>query len=263
MQNNIMIINRNYQDINPLQVGSEDCAPSHSYGPTIRTYYLIHYVVSGKGRFCCPDKEYCLGAGDLFLIPPDEVMFYQADQKQPWSYIWVGFESVLPLADLFARRTVHAPESKKLFDEMKNCHQYGEMAEMYVCSKIFELLALLKGEERLNSTMRYALQAKNIIETQYDRDLSVNYLCDVLGLERSYFSKIFKQVHGVSPQQYLVSFRLSKAAELMRCQHCTPSQAAAYCGYTDLINFSKMFKKQFGLPPRHYFNQYKEFSDYS
>ena len=115
-----MIINRNYKDINPLLVGSEDCEPLHSYGPTIRTYYLIHYVVSGKGRFRCPDKEFCLGAGDLFLIPPDEVMFYQADKKEPWSYIWVGFESSLALRDVFSKRIIHAPESKKLFNEINH-----------------------------------------------------------------------------------------------------------------------------------------------
>ena len=258
MQNNVIIINRNYKDINPLLVGSEDCAPLHSYGPALRTYYLVHYVVRGKGLFSCDGKEHPLGPGDLFLVPPNEGMFYQADKEQPWMYIWVGFESSLPLQGLFARRTIHAPETRKLFEEMTLCHKFGEMAEMYVCAKIFELLAVLNGQELTSSARRYALQAKNIIETRYDRNLSVNDLAHELGLERSYFSKIFKQVHGVSPQQYLVTFRLMKAASLMRQQHCTPSQAAAYCGYTDLVNFSKMFKKQFGIPPRQYINEVRE-----
>ncbi len=258
MQKSEMIINRNYKDINPLLVGSEDCAPAHSYGPAVREYYLIHYVVQGKGSFYFGGRQYRLSAGDLFLAAPGEVVFYQADEQQPWSYIWVGFEAALPLQDVFSRHVIRAPECGELFKELALCSRYGETAEMYICSKLFELLARLKGREHgEGGSARYVLQAKNLIETRYDSDLSVSYLSGLLGLDRSYFSKLFKNALGVSPQQYLVSFRLQKAAQLMREQHFPPSQAAAYCGYTDLMNFSKMFKKQFGLPPRRYFDQYK------
>lgn len=258
MHKSEMIINRHFGDVNPLLVGSEDCDPSHSYGPAVREYYLIHYVVQGKGKVFCKEREYLLGAGDLFLFSPGEVMRYQADEHQPWSYIWVGFETVLEMGEIFSRHVIHAPENGELFKELTLCRQYGETAEMYICGKIFELLARLKDKEHSEGgTVRYVLQAKNLIETRYDSDLSVSRLAAMLGLERSYFSKLFKAELGVSPQQYLVSFRLKKAAGLMREQHFTPSRAAAYSGYTDLMNFSKMFKKQFGLPPRLYYEQFK------
>ena len=93
MQKSEMIINRNFCDINPRIVGSEDCDPAHSYGPALREYYLIHYVVQGQGRFCCAGEEYRLGAGDLFMTAPGEVMYYEADLRHPWSYIWAGFEA--------------------------------------------------------------------------------------------------------------------------------------------------------------------------
>lgn len=258
MQNNIMLINRNYQDINPVLLGREDCAPLQSDGPSVRPYYQIYCIVSGKGRFCCQAKEYRAGAGDLILIPSGAVAFLQADEKAPWEYIRAGFSSSLPLSDVFGRQVIYAPESKRIFEQMLSCRQYGEMAETYICAKVLELLTLLGGGKAVSGARRYVLQAKNIIETQYDKDLSVSALAQELGLERSYFSKIFKEELGVSPQQYLVSYRLEKAAKLMRKQHYTPSLAAAYCGYSDLVNFSKMFKKRFGLSPRHYFNQYKE-----
>lgn len=64
----------------------------HSFGPASKPHYLIHYVLSGKGIFRFHGKEYRLEAGYGFLIQPDELAFYQADAKEPWSYLWVGFD---------------------------------------------------------------------------------------------------------------------------------------------------------------------------
>ena len=252
-----MIINRNYIDINPRLTGHEDCDPGHSYGPAVREYYLMHYVVKGKGIFRTEGREYALRQGYIFMTAPGQVMYYEADKKEPWSYIWVGFDSKLGLETVFDRHIVFAPECADLFAELQGCSQFGENAELFVCGKIFELMARLQKSRTESTGQRYCLLAKNFIETRYDKDLSVGSIAALLGLDRSYFSKLFKNEVGMSPQQYLVRFRLQKAAELMRGRHISPAQAASLCGYTDLFNFSKMFKKQYGEAPRYYYNRYK------
>ena len=68
--------------------GCSQTAPLHSFGPASKPHYLIHYVLSGKGHFRFHDKEYRLEAGYGFLIQPNELAFYQADAKDPWSYLW-------------------------------------------------------------------------------------------------------------------------------------------------------------------------------
>ena len=57
-----VFFNKGYTDINPLQFGFQKCPPSHTWGPHIREYYLIHYVVSGKGRFMKKGFEHILKA---------------------------------------------------------------------------------------------------------------------------------------------------------------------------------------------------------
>lgn len=72
--------------------GSENCPPRHAYGPAVRPHYLLHVILKGRGIYQYKGQTYALSAGDAFLIPPAEVTYYQADEREPWSYAWVGFD---------------------------------------------------------------------------------------------------------------------------------------------------------------------------
>ena len=60
--------------------------PGHSYGPAIRSGYMIHYILKGKGIYKTNGKIYQLSEGDAFLIKPDTLIYYEADHNHPWSY---------------------------------------------------------------------------------------------------------------------------------------------------------------------------------
>ena len=65
--------------------------PFHKYGPAVRPYHLIHYILEGKGEFIVNETHYTLSAGKGFLIEPDHQTTYISDGEEPWTYIWVGF----------------------------------------------------------------------------------------------------------------------------------------------------------------------------
>ncbi len=69
--------------------------------------------------------------------------------------------------------------------------------------------------------------------------------------DRSYLSRLFKKRYGVSVQDFLVDVRLSKAAEFLRKGN-NVSISAKLVGYEDVFNFSKMFKKKYGMSPKEY-----------
>ena len=78
-------------ELMPTSIGQEDCGPGHSFGPGERNTYLIHYVLRGCGIFCVGGRKYHVGTGEAFLICPRELVYYEADAKTPWSYMWIGF----------------------------------------------------------------------------------------------------------------------------------------------------------------------------
>ncbi len=72
--------------------GQEDCGPNHSFGPAMRPHYLLHVIYHGKGIYQCSGHTYHLKAGDAFLIRPMDSIYYRADNTDPWSYAWAGFD---------------------------------------------------------------------------------------------------------------------------------------------------------------------------
>ena len=67
-----IVINEQYAGFNPVQFGSETCKPGHSFGPSIRTHWLLHYVVQGFGKFVRDGVTWEIGPGEIFVIPPYE-----------------------------------------------------------------------------------------------------------------------------------------------------------------------------------------------
>lgn len=78
-------------DLCLIYCGWEYCNPGHKYGPNLRTSYVLHIVRSGKGILEINKHKYELKEGDAFFIAPEVEAWYEADKKDPWCYMWVGF----------------------------------------------------------------------------------------------------------------------------------------------------------------------------
>lgn len=253
MKRNIQLINCGYNDVNPMTCGIQECTPAYSCGPAVREYFLLHYVISGKGKFVKSDKVYNLQKGNIFLIRPNEMTLYVADADEPWEYCWIGFESKLNINGILKQDVYDALFAERTFLSMLECETMNAAKEMYLCGKIFELLAILSRHDSYEASgPLFVLKAQNFINANYQNEISVSSLAESLNVNRSYFSLAFKRYIGKSPQQYIVDSRLEKAAELITVYGYKPKETAVSVGYKDIFNFSKMFKHKFGVAPSKY-----------
>ncbi|MBQ8204093.1 MAG: AraC family transcriptional regulator [Clostridia bacterium] len=245
--------NKQFKDINPVDFGAQQCAPCYKFGPYIRQYYLMHYVLSGKGVYIRGDKTYNLSKGEFFLIYPDEVTTYMADKNEPWEYIWVGITGELakrfnelesPVGRL--PETVFRELRSMLNDDFSG---WDNMKEEYIVTAVHRIMAQLFA--RPSNNRHYTSRVKAFINTSYMKDISVQEIADELSVDRRYLSRLFKEKSGVGIKDYLISVRLENAARFLSSGYSV-NEACELCGYSDRSNFSRMFRKKYGVWPSEY-----------
>ncbi len=235
--------------LDPLFYGQQTCKPDHAWGPGVRLYWLIHYVVSGKGEFRIGGKEYTLSPGYVFVIPPYQEVSYRANHDDPWEYMWVGFQvdGDMPLS---LEPVIHCPDAFGIFRAMPDSQGMTGGAKAYVTGQLWRFFSMLM--DRHNPVEDAVSTALNYIHSKYMYPLSVEDISQKVGLERSYFTTLFTRQMGVSPGKYLQNHRMEIAAILLTRDNYSVSTTAMSVGYADIYTFSKTFKRHFGLSPREY-----------
>ncbi len=250
--------------------GCSRTGPLHSFGPALKPHYLIHFVLSGKGIFRFHDKEYRLEAGYGFLIQPGELAFYQADEREPWSYLWVGFagsmaEEYLHAMGLSARHPIFSCEkSEELYAivrDMMEHNTYGIADDLRRNGQLGVFLSVIadsagvvaKDEEDKGN--RYVKRAVSFIQNNYCNPIKVTDVADYVCINRSYLYTLFQSYLGMSPQQFLTTFRITRARELLDSTDYPVESIALSCGYNDAMVFSKAFRMVKGMSPSQYRRQ--------
>lgn len=239
--------------------------PGHRYGPAVRSFCLIHYIVEGEGEFSVNGTACHLRAGQGFLIEPDYLTTYTADLEHPWTYVWLGFsgqkaKSVLSAIGLSQNSPIFTcdpalhPE-QYIMDMLE--HNYATPSDVYRRQAMMLLFfsALAQSRRELLADQpenAYVAQAVRYIQDHYHEPLLVEEIARYVGLNRSYLSTLFKQYTGLSPIKYLQTFRMTRAAHLLSLTQLPVSAVAYSCGYQETESFHKAFKQHTGLSPKRY-----------
>jgi AraC-like DNA-binding protein len=256
-------------DLSVYHCGMEICKNDHYFGPAVRNHYLIHYILDGEGTFQVGGKVFYLKKNQGFLICPEVVTFYKANSKNPWKYAWVGFngikaEQYLKSANLSSNNPIFTYSEgdyiEKCFEQMLQSAHLKFSSETRLQGFLYLFLSELieknacENLTRENQRDLYIKKAIQFIEANYSRDISINQIASYLGINRSYFSTLFKAVLKVSPQEFLIKFRMDKAASLISSSSLSISEVSRSVGYDDPLAFSKIFKKLKSCAPREYKN---------
>lgn len=244
--------------------GCSKTEPLHSFGPAQKPHYLIHFILNGKGKFTIRDKEYILEAGYGFLIPPGELVFYQADEEDPWTYVWVGFygalaESTVKAMGLSAGNPVFKSESsKELYEIVRDMMEHNTIGvandlrrngQLHLFLSTISEGVPLEEKSETDRADNYVKRAIEFIQGNYCDPIKVTDVAEYVCINRSYLYTLFKNETGMSPQQFLTHFRLSQAQQLLELADIPIESIALSCGYTDPLVFAKAFKQLKKMSP--------------
>lgn len=101
------------------------------------------------------------------------------------------------------------------------------------------------AEARMTRAVRY-------IERSFTSALTLEDLAREAGLSPFHFLRSFEQLTGLTPHQYLIRTRLREAARRIRRERTSILDIALDCGFGDVSNFNRNFRREFGASPRSY-----------
>ena len=247
--------------------GLQSCEKGYSWGPGVRDHYLIHYVAAGRGTYVVSGITHEVKSGDIFLAKPSQLITYTADQDDPWEYYWVGFNgsnanklvAQLPFGAEQPVYTCKNPEKvkKALFNIFlsRGPENYSE-ALMVGYLYIF-LAELMKETEHTESRAQssssvYVSNAVKFIQFNYSHEITIDDIAKAVGVSRSHLYRVFMSNLNESPIDYLTNYRINEACYLLRSGNLSIAEIATSVGFFDQFYFSRVFKKNKGVPPSKY-----------
>lgn len=215
---------------------------------------------------------YQVKSGQGFLLFPGQVCTYIADRELPWEYVWLEFDGLraketVELAGLHPANPVYKARYKDIYETMKEEMLYivnhREESPFHLIGHLYLFIdSLLRSSTsaQLGKGNRlrdfYIKEAFAFIEQNFQNDISVKDIAAACGLNRSYFGKIFHESMGKTPQEFLISYRMTKATELLKLTDLSIADIGNVVGYPNQLHFSRAFKNAYQVSPRQWRNEH-------
>ena len=250
----------------------------------IHDYYEFYFFLEGDVSIEIAGEIKPLQTGDLVLIPPDiphHAIIHTSNTPYRRFVLWISkklvsalmeeskdYGFILQLAICSRRYIFHFDildfnmiQSKifQLLEELQS-NRFGKDCKTRLCVKdlIFFLNRRVYEIENPELTQSEQTLYQGIlayIEEHISDELTLDLLSEQFFVSKYHIAHVFKQNLGISVHQYILKKRLqlSQAAIL---SHPSISEAFLLCGFKDYSAFFRAFKKEFGISPKEYLEQY-------
>ncbi len=227
--------------------------------------YEFHHVVGGSGSFEVGGKWRPIRAGDFFYTRPrtEHRAVVPSDGDYLLQYVvFLVLDTALDVQvadDLMARLPEGVPHRAGdrlhgFFAQLSRLSEAGDAyqsraAAFRFVALLYELMAGSQTSHHGHPAIEKALE---YMRSQIGEAYTLDDLATRLGLEKSYFIRLFKKNVGVSPMNYAMNLKMSAAADLLCTTREPLALVAAQVGFPDEYHFAKRFKQWSGLAPGTY-----------
>lgn len=288
--------NQNYiiREITPLS--DRDCFYIADRHKTEFTYpihchaeYELNFIEHASGvRRIVGDSSEIIGDYDLVLITGKELEHVW--EQYECSSIEIREITIQFSPDLFFKDFIN----KNQFDSIRRMlerAQCGLCFPMQAIMKVYNWLDKLASEEQgfyavikfltimyelslyentrtlstssfakigLSSDSRRVQKVQNYIDRNYHEEIRLGQLADLVGMTPVSFSRFFKLRTGKNLSEYIIDIRLGHAARLLVDSTMSIAEICFECGFNNLSNSNRLFKKKKGCAPKDFRENYRK-----
>lgn len=252
------------------ELGDFHCGPDYFTNRENLPSYLMKLCISGEAQLDYGGQHYVLRPGQVFWIDCMNPQFYRTSPSQGECHLlWVHFYGapceayyklflmqnegrcvVQPPSDMAIRNVLET--LLKLYHEGGNTLQDDVQASAMLTqlmSYCIDAAGSALGAKRLPS---YVIDARSYINSHYAERITLDDLSHTISINKFYLQKLFKRCIGLSPNEYLIHTRLTRAKQLLRTTSSPISQIAMDVGINNIGHFISLFKRYESITPSAY-----------
>ena len=238
--------------------------PSEPFGPITPNRYVVNIVEAGRGIVEMNGRRHSVVTGQAFVLFPGKIYRWKSDGLEPWNYIGVeligdgvekmfeefGISSQNPVIDFNSPHKAMDAAYDLFMECEKKCRSHFALSVCF--NHLLECLEESLVVRKLPAKNFYMIRAVEYIKENYNQNISVENIANMLGIERSYLSRLFKTYKNKSTQNYIIDYRIQRAKKMFEEEDLNVSQVCAAVGYTNIYCFSRIFKSRVGMSPKEY-----------
>lgn len=251
------------KEISLLGYGHTTCDANWGMQAESADFCRVYYVLDGTCRYADSTHDFVLKKGHLYFLPQYTAYNLTQDLSDPFFVLWQhvqvsGFSArqimEVPVIESCAERYIlQALEEMTRGELIEKIASEPQKLQEQIASLLAVLISIIeqKDTQVFFSLDRHLAKVWDAVNLTNIGTISIQNLARTVNLERSYFSRLFHEQLGISPQQWLLQTRMAHAARML-LEGQTISETAEMVGYADEKSFSRAFSKAMRIPPSLY-----------
>lgn len=245
--------------------------------------FEINRILEGQGQMILGEEKYMVSKGDIVIVPPNVLHAAYALEGSSLLYDALVFnhsilgtgnndrsttQYIMPIIHGQLKVTMLIPATHEQFDSFHQCvdkificaKENRPLSDLLLKSELLRFFWLLEKKEpesvqKEEVNIHYSELIRPALEymaEHYAETVTVEELAETAHLSKSYFMWCFKQATGIGAIEHLTQIRMKSVCEALINSNEHVADVAGSCGYDNLSNFNRQFKRMIGCTPMEY-----------